>query len=73
MNFLGGCGSAGRAGRPLIRRLMVRADWSVFKPDTEPQVAPDGQASTLHGSLLLLVCECVCECENERQIEVRFE
>ncbi len=28
---------------------------------TEPQIAPDGQASTLCGSLLPLLCECVHE------------
>lgn len=29
---------------------------------TEPQITPDGQANTLHGSLLPVVCACVCLC-----------
>lgn len=33
--------------------------------DTEPQIAPNSQTSTLHGNSLPPVCECFCV--NERQ------
>ncbi len=50
----------------------VQTCWSVLGHDTEPQIAPDGQSSTLHGSSLPSVCECVCEWVNEKQIVKQF-
>lgn len=41
---------------------------NVLEQDTEPQVAPDGLASTLHdSSAAIAVCERVCERVNDRR------
>ena len=47
----------------------------LLSQDSDPHIAPDGQASTLHCSLLPSVCVSVCVFEwvNERQIVKHFE
>ena len=50
---VGGCSSGGRACRLVIRRSLVRQCTSKClwaKQNTEPQIAPDEQVGTLHGS-----------------------
>lgn len=50
----GGCGLGGRVGHQVIRRSLVWCQ-GILEQNTEPQIAPDQQGGTLHGSLSQLM------------------
>ena len=78
--FTGGCCSGGKTGYPLTKRsvipsrLLQSACRSVFRQDTEPQLASDSCAiSICVNALYECVCVCVCEWVKEASSVKCFE